>query len=236
MSQIKSTPQHIAIIMDGNRRWAKQRGLFFGEGHSKVANEVIENLALHCIKRGVPYLTMWAFSTENWQREQEEVGFLMDLFRQMLRDNIDRLHQHGIRIRMIGNLKSFPDDIQQEILTGLKETEQNKNLDLTFALSYGGRDEIKRATQKIARQIRQGKIEPENIDEELISANLDTAELPDVDLIIRAGGEQRLSGFLPWQGVYSELYLTEVLMPDFDEAELDEALAEFQRRQRRFGK
>lgn len=225
MSEInKSVPNHVAIIMDGNRRWAKQHGLAVIKGHRKVAEEMIERLADFAISQGISYLTLWAFSTENWQRSKEEVDGIMDLFRETFATSAERLHKKGVRVATIGDLSRFPEDIRQGVEFWLKETKNNQKLVVTFALNYGGRDEIVRAVAKAGEDF----------------ANfLDTKtmiNLPDPDLLIRPGGEKRLSGFLTWQTVYSELYFTDVLMPDFDEKEFAKALADYAQRQRRFGK
>lgn len=227
MSSANNFPTHVAIVMDGNRRWAKKQGLSIIQGHRKAADEVIEELADKCIESGVKYLTLWAFSTENWNRDAMEVKLIMDLFREMLKRNIDRLHQKGVQITTIGDLSRFDQDIREQIALGIEKTKQNKNLALTFALNYGGRDELVRAVNKIDQKNK--------ITQETISQNLDTAHLPDPDLIIRPGGEKRLSGFLLWQSEYSELYFSDVLMPDFGEKELAKAIADYQQRQRRFG-
>lgn len=224
------TPKHVAIIMDGNRRWAKQHGLQAIQGHQKVAREVIEQLVDHCIAMQIPYLTLWAFSTENWRRDPQEVSGLMSLFREAFGVSSSRLHDKGVKIQTIGDLSKFSKDIQDNILHWKQVTAQNTQITVTFALNYGGRDEIVRAvnTWHSAHPTSQ-------MDEAVMSTLLDTGNMPDPDLIIRPGGEQRLSGFLTWQSVYAELYFTAVLMPDFGPAELDKALAEFGERQRRFG-
>ncbi len=228
-------PKHIAIVMDGNRRWARAHGFEMILGHRKVANEVIEQLADACIERGIPYFTLWAFSTENWQRDKTEVQAMMSLFREMLTKNIDKLHKKGIRISTIGDISAFDTDIQENISRGVEQTKNNTTLTLTFALNYGGRDELTRAVKTIAQRVKDNRLQLTEVTEELISNTLDTTHLPDPDLIIRPGGELRLSGYLPWQGVYAELYFTDVLMPDFSAGELDKALAEYAKRQRRFG-
>ena len=231
VSSVNNLPQHIAIIMDGNRRWARKKGLAIIKGHRRVAEELIEELADHCIKKGIGYLTLWAFSTQNWNRNLVEVRLMMDLFREMLDKNTKQLHQKGIKIKTIGDLSRFDQDIRQKIKRGVEKTKQNQNLTLTFALNYGGRDELLRAVSQVNKLPSRAKIT-----QEIITQNLDTANLPDPDLIIRPGGEKRLSGFLTWQSEYSELYFSDVLMPDFGTTELDKALAEYQHRQRRFGK
>lgn len=226
----KATPTHVAIILDGNRRWARQQGLAIAQGHRKVALESIRDLAKHCIKLGIPYLTVWAFSTQNWEREVKEVKLIMDIFRELVKEEIDQLHQEGVKINTIGDLSRFDADIQQAVADGIAQTKDNQKLTLTLALNYGGRDELARAMQHIIdAKIKQ-------VTEEIISQYLDTADLPNPDLVIRPGGEKRLSGFLSWQIEYAELYFTDVLMPDFGPAELDQALADFAKRQRRFGR
>lgn len=217
-------PQHVAIIMDGNRRWARQNGLAIIKGHRKVAEEMIERLADFAIAKGIKFLTLWAFSTENWQRPSEEVKGIMELFRETFATSSKRLHQKGVRVAVIGDLSRFPEDIQDGVNFWIQETKNNQKLTVTFALNYGGRDELLRA-------VRAGGEDFEN--------HLDTKKmiaLPDPDLLIRPGGEKRLSGFLTWQSVYTELYFTDVLMPDFDEQEFAKALADYASRQRRFGK
>ncbi|MBU0576171.1 di-trans,poly-cis-decaprenylcistransferase [Patescibacteria group bacterium] len=228
---MNNLPQHIAIIMDGNRRWARKKGLAIIKGHRRVADKLIEELADYCIKKGIGYLTLWAFSTQNWNRNLAEIQLMMDLFREMLDKNIQQLHQKGIKIKTIGDLSRFDQDIREKIECGVEKTKQNQNLTLTFALNYGGRDELLRAVNKVNQLPSRAKIT-----QEIITQNLDTVDLPDPDLIIRPGGEKRLSGFLTWQSEYSELYFSDVLMPDFGTTELDKALAEYQHRQRRFGK
>lgn len=224
-------PKHVAIIMDGNRRWAKQHGLQAIQGHQKVAREVIEQLVDRCIELKISYLTLWAFSTENWRRDPQEVSGLMSLFRETFGVHSSRLHEKGVKIQTIGDLSKFSQDIQDNIEHWKQVTANNQNITVTFALNYGGRDELMRAVTKW----RATASADQPLTEELVGSFLDTAKMPDPDLIIRPGGEQRLSGFLTWQSVYTELYFTKVLMPDFGPTELDKALAEYQDRQRRFG-
>lgn len=232
----KSTvPQHVAIIMDGNRRWARQHSLSLLQGHQKVAREIIERLVKQAIARQVAYLTLWAFSTENWKRDNSEVEGLMVLFREAFGQNAAKFHEQGVRIKTIGDLSRFPADIRQNIEKWVTQTAQNSTITVVFALNYGGRAEIVRATNKLLEELRTDSAGQPTITEERFTATLDTAGLPDPDLIIRPGGEQRLSGFLPWQSVYTELYFTDTLMPAFDEAAFDAALAEYQTRARRFG-
>ncbi len=225
MSEIKSSiPNHVAIIMDGNRRWAKQHGLAIIKGHRKVAEEMIERLADFAITKKIGYLTLWAFSTENWQRPSEEVAGIMDLFRETFATSAERLHKKGVKVAVIGDLDRFPKDIQDGVNFWVNETKNNQKLIVTFALNYGGRDEIARAI----------KLGGEKFEQFLDTKKM--IDLPDPDLLVRPGGEKRLSGFLTWQTVYSELYFTDVLMPDFDEKEFDKALADYADRHRRFGK
>jgi undecaprenyl diphosphate synthase len=225
-----NNPKHVAIIMDGNRRWAQKNKLTLLAGHRKAALDIIEPLVDTAIANNISHLTLWAFSTENWNREEVEVNGLMTLFREVLTDNIERFHKKGVRVRTIGDLSKFPVDIINGLEEGREKTKNNSTITLTFALNYGGRDEIIRAIKKL----KEDKID--SLDQEKFSELLDTAGLPDPDLLIRTGGEQRLSGFLAWQSVYAELYFTDVLFPDFSPIEFEKAVAEFKNRQRRFGK
>lgn len=232
-------PQHIAIIMDGNRRWAREHKMEASKGHEYVVDKAIEPLIDHAIKRGISYVTLWAFSTENWKRDKAEVDFLMMLFRRMFSRNSQRLHEKGVRLQMIGDPTRFDPDLQEKMAEWIEKTKDNQEITVVFALNYGGRDEIMRAAAKLIKAaggVVQLADDKHAWTEEQFSMALDTADMPPVDLIIRPGGEQRLSGFLLWQSQYSELYFPEVLMPDFGAEELDKALAEFSRRQRRFGK
>lgn len=224
-------PEHVAIIMDGNRRWARQHSFELLRGHEYVANELIKKLVEHAISRGIKFLTLWAFSTENWHRDQQEVAGIMNLFRQAFQKNAAELHEKGVKLNVIGDLNAFPEDIQENVQHWLQETADNNQITVTFALNYGGRDEIIRAINRWQSSTTRAELTLQDF-----SKYLDTASLPDPELIIRPGGEKRLSGFLPWQAVYSELYFTEVLMPDFNEVEFDKALEDFASRQRRFGK
>jgi undecaprenyl diphosphate synthase len=229
-------PQHVAIIMDGNRRWAKKQGLSIIRGHRKTAEETIERLADYAISVGVKFLTLWAFSTENWQRDSKELEGIMSLFRETFDTAAERLHKKGVRVHNIGDLSRFPEDIREGVEYWKKETLNNTGLLVTFALNYGGRDEITRAVKRLF--IQEKELSEKTITEDLLEKYLDTKfelNLPDPELIIRPGGEQRLSGYLPWQSVYSELYFCSTLMPDFNEKEFAAALSEFANRQRRFG-
>lgn len=214
-------PAHVGIIMDGNRRWAKAKGLPAIAGHAYAVENITEALIERAGEMGVKYLTMWAFSTENWGRPEDEVSGLMNLFRKALETKVARFIAKGARLRMIGDMSRFGEDIQAGMKKAMMASEKNDKITVTFALNYGGRDEIKRAVEK-------GGIEFEKY--------LDTVGMPDPDLIIRTGGDYRLSGFLMWQSAYSELYFTDTLFPDFSPEKFVEAVAEYQRRQRRFGK
>lgn len=227
---MSNIPQHIAIIMDGNRRWAKKNKLSILMGYRHAALETIETITDAAIKLDVKYLSLWAFSTENWNREKAEVNGLINLFREVLNDNIERLHRKGVRILCIGDLSKFPPDIQKRLALLIEKTKDNKNLTAILALNYGGRDEIIRAIKKIP----QNKLK--TLTEEEFSSYLDTRGIPNPELLIRPGGEIRLSGFLPWQTEYTEFYFTEKLWPDFTEKDLEDAIIEYQNRQRRFGK
>lgn len=234
--KIEKIPQHVAIIMDGNRRWARKQGLAIIKGHRKTAEETIERLADYSISVGIKFLTLWAFSTENWHRDQEEVAGIMDLFRETFATAAERLHKKGVRVHTIGDLSLFPKDIREGVEHWKKETANNQQLVVTFALNYGGRDELLRAIKRLIAEEK--NLAKDKITFALFEKYLDTKQdinLPDPELIIRPGGEQRLSGYLPWQGVYSELYFCSTLMPDFNEEQFSKALNEFSTRQRRFG-
>ena len=220
-------PTHVGIIMDGNRRWAKEQGLALLKGHEYVVDRVVENLIERCGELGIKHLTLWVFSTDNWQRDVSEVNGLMQLFRTALKTKVARFIAKGAKLRMIGDIQKFAPDIREGMEQAMKASEKNDKITVTFALNYGGRDEILRAVAKM-----QGT----EVSEAELARHLDTAGMPDPDLIIRTGGDQRLSGFMAWQAVYSELYFTNTLMPDFGVAQLDEALEEFGQRQRRYGK
>lgn len=226
-------PQHVAIIMDGNRRWAKKKGLAAIGGHNYVVDEVIEPIVDRAIELQIPYVTLWAFSTENFSRERREVEGLMKLFRRALERKMEDLHKKGVKLKMIGDLSGFPNDIEEKAREWMKISKDNTKITVTFALNYGGRDEIVRAVQKI---VFQSSGEKKKIDEKLLSSQLDTGGMPDVDLLIRPGGEKRLSGFMMWQSVYAELYFTDVLMPELTIEEFEKALEEYGRRNRRFGR
>lgn len=221
-------PTHIAVIMDGNRRWAKERGLPILEGHRKVADEVLESLIEHAAKKGIKFMTFWAFSTENWKRSEKEVRGIMSIFRHVIQKRWQKLHKKGVRIRVIGDISKFPQDIYEALTKVVEQTKENKKITVVFALNYGGRDEIIRALKKI-------KNTP-SINEKKFSTFLDSSGIPDPEMIVRTGGEQRLSGFLLWQSQYSELYFPSWYMPEFTPDKLGEIIEEYQKRNRRFGK
>ncbi|OGJ21833.1 MAG: di-trans,poly-cis-decaprenylcistransferase [Candidatus Pacebacteria bacterium RIFCSPHIGHO2_01_FULL_46_10] len=234
MNAPKNTIKHIAIIMDGNRRWAKKQGLGAINGHQHVVDNVIEPLVDRCIELGIKYLTFWAFSTENWERDKIELEGMMQLFRHAFERKVEDLHKKGVRLQILGEINKFPKDIAEQAKRWVEISKNNTNITASFALNYGGRDEITRAVKKMVQL--NPSLGASQVTEQKIQSYLDTSSMPDPDLIIRPGGQLRLSGFMPWQGVYSELYFTDVLMPEFTVAELDKALADFTARQRRFGK
>lgn len=225
----KTILTHIAIIMDGNRRWARERGLPILEGHRKVANDILEPLIEHAAKRGVKYMTFWAFSTENWKRSEKEVQGIMSIFRRVIQKRWQKLHEKGVRIRVIGDISKFPQDIYDALAKVVEQTKDNKKITVIFALNYGGRDEIIRAMKKVSGIKCQ-------VSSDTFSQLLDTSGIPDPEMIVRTGGEQRLSGFLLWQCQYSELYFPSWYMPEFTHNKLDEVIEEYQKRNRRFGK
>lgn len=227
-------PKHIAIIMDGNGRWAKQIGLPRVAGHRqgiKSVREIVEA----CANLGVEFLTLYTFSTENWQRPKTEVSTLMRLIVKSLKDETDQLHKNNIRLTSIGNLEMLPKEVREELDEAFEKTHKNTKMTLNLALSYSGRWELTNAIKKISADVMSGKTEIENIDEKMISSYLDTSEMPDPELLIRSGGEMRISNFLLWQIAYSEIFVTNVLWPKFKTENLIEAINEFQSRERRFG-
>lgn len=227
-------PRHIAIIMDGNGRWAQKRLMPRAVGHQagvKTVRKVVE----HCGKLGVDVLTLFAFSSENWRRPKDEVSLLMSLFVETLQREIDTLDKNGIRIRFIGDRTAFPDILQEKMRIGETQTQDNKSLTLVIAANYGGHWDMCQAAQKIVDKMTNAELAKQSITPELIQAHLSTAGLPDPDLFIRTGGEERVSNFLLWQLAYTELYFTQTLWPDFDQNSLDAAIASFKSRQRRFG-
>ncbi|NPB09283.1 MAG: isoprenyl transferase [Thermodesulfobacteria bacterium] len=233
--KIVKIPQHVAIIMDGNGRWAKARGLPRIMGHREGMKSV--RAVVECARKlGIKVLTLYAFSKENWQRPREEVSFLMGLLEEYLRREVEELHQKNIQIRAIGELELLPRNIQALLKESIKKTAANTGMILNLALSYSGRAEIARAARLLAEACLRGDLKPEEITEDLFRHYLYTNDLPDPDLLIRTSGEMRLSNFLLYQCAYTELYITPTLWPDFREDEFLKALEEYQRRERRFGK
>ncbi|TBN03362.1 isoprenyl transferase [Hyunsoonleella flava] len=232
---LKALPQHIAIIMDGNGRWAKQKGMIRAFGHengTKSVRQVVEASA----ELGVPNLTLYAFSTENWNRPKLEVKTLMKLLISSLKKEIKTLQDNNIRLTAIGNLNLLPPKVHKELSEVMMATQNNSRMTLTLALSYGSREELLNTVKEISNKVKNNIISPEAIDESIINKHLYTQNLPDVDLLIRTSGEQRISNFLLWQIAYAELYFTEVLWPDFTKQDLYKAIIEYQKRERRFGK
>jgi len=227
-------PVHVAIIMDGNGRWAVRRGWPRIRGHEEGA-ESVRAIVRACSEAGVRYLTLYAFSVENWKRPREEVQGLMDLLIRFLRQQEHDLHEHRLRLRVIGRMADLPSDVQHELSRVIAATASYDRGQLLLALSYGGRTEITDAARRLAEEVRAGRLDPAAIDETLFSRYLYAPDVPDPDLIIRTAGEMRLSNFLLWQSSYAELYVTPVLWPDFREKEFQEALEAFGRRIRRFG-
>jgi undecaprenyl diphosphate synthase len=233
-SEGSALPRHVAIIMDGNGRWARQRGLPRAEGHRRGARAVRE--VVECARElGIPFLTLYAFSVENWGRPVAEVSILMSLLQEFLLSELPLMLRHGIRLRVIGDLSAMPSAVRQVLSATLAATEKNTEMTLTLGLSYAGRNEIVRAVRRIAAEAAQGELDPEAVTEETFSGRLDTACMPDPDLVIRTSGEVRISNFLLWQSAYAEFVFTDVLWPDFGKAELLQALEEYSRRNRRFG-
>lgn len=227
-------PKSIAIILDGNGRWAKKRNLPRAMGH-KAGCETLEKTVEDCVRLGVECLTVYAFSTENWKRSAIEVGALMKLLRFYMVKLIDVANRNNVKAVMIGDDSRFEPDIRKGIRKLTEATKNNTGMVFAFAINYGGRDEIKRAVENIVDDVESGKLSKENISEELISSYLDTDDLPDPDLLIRTSGELRVSNFLLWQIAYSEFYITDTLWPDFDKEELLKAIESYSHRQRRFG-
>lgn len=226
-------PAHIAIIMDGNGRWAKKRGLARSMGH-RQGTKVLGPIVRHCQKLGVAYLTLYVFSTENWNRPPEEVAGIMDLLREHFKE-AERYASENVRIRVLGDVSRLDDDLQRQIEKTEDDSSQNTGLTVSFALNYGGRQELVHAMRQLADAVKLGTLQPEDIDEAAIKKQLYTADIPDPDLILRPSGEQRLSNFLLWQCAYAEFVFMDILWPDFTPADLDSAIAEYAGRNRRFG-
>ncbi len=227
-------PRHIAIIMDGNGRWAQKRFMPRALGH-QAGVKTVRKIVEHCVKREIEVLTLFAFSSENWRRPKDEVSLLMKLFADTLQREIDILDKNGIRLRFIGDRSQFPEILQKKMADGETQTVNNNNLTLVIAANYGGHWDMCQAFQKVVDKMAGGELPQQAIKPELIQQYLSTADLPDPDLFIRTGGEQRVSNFLLWQLAYTELFFTETLWPDFNQNSLDEAIQSFSGRQRRFG-
>lgn len=232
---LEQLPKHISVIMDGNGRWAKQKGLLRALGHeegTKAVRDVVEG----CAEIGIEHLTLYAFSTENWKRPKREVDTLMRLLVSSLKKEIKTLTENQIRLNAIGNISSLPAKAQKELNEVIQKTKDNKRMVLTLALSYGSREELMNMVREIIQKVKNEELSPEAIDESIINQHLYTRNLPDVDLLIRTSGEQRISNFLLWQIAYAELYFTKILWPDFRREDLYEAIYNYQTRERRFGK
>ena len=234
ISEEEIFPNHIAIIMDGNGRWAKARNLPRVSGHKEGINSVREIVRI-CGEIGISYLTLYTFSSENWARPKIEVSAIMKLLLGTIRKEINNLHQNNVRLSSIGNLQDLPSESRQGIVEGMEKTKNNTGLNLILALSYGSRQELLMAVKRIAVKIESGKLESKYISEDILSQELYTSNIPDPDLLIRTGGENRISNFLLWQLAYTELFMTNMFWPDFREKALLEAIIDYQSRQRRFG-
>ena len=231
----KIVPQHVAVVMDGNGRWAKNRFLPRTAGH-KAGVKATRRLVELCAIKGIGVLTLFAFSSENWNRPDQEVSSLMSLFLSTLNSELNKLHEQGVRIRFIGDRTRFSESLQSSITAAEKKTETNTHLNLNIAANYGGRWDIVNAAQNLSRKLVNGEIVENQITEEAFTRELCLVDLPEPDLFIRTGGEQRISNFLLWQIAYTELFFTDTLWPDFNDAAFDEALDWYSKRQRRFGK
>ena len=228
-------PKHLAIIMDGNGRWAKQQGkprIFGHEKGAKTVREIIQEVS----EIGIPYLTLYAFSTENWKRPKLEVEALMHLLSRYLKKEVAIMQENNIRLNAIGDLESLPSKVRKELYKAMEQTQNNTSTTVSLALAYGGQQELLQMTQQLAQRVQQGLLTPRQITPERIQQSLSTQTIPPVDLLIRTSGECRISNFLLWQIAYAELYFTDILWPDFSPEELHKALANYQNRERRFGK
>lgn len=234
ISDSLAVPKHLAIIMDGNGRWANKRGLERLQGH-KSGVEAVKRIVKAARNFNIEYLTLYSFSTENWSRPKQEVRELMNLLKLFIRKDLAELHQNDVRLRIIGDRENLPKDIAPLLLDAEKLTKNNLSQNLIIAFNYGSRNEISRAVQRISKKIEEGTLSRNLIDDELISENLDTAGIPDPDLILRTSGEQRLSNFLLWQAAYSEFIFTDKMWPEFTEEDLKHAIEEFSSRVRRYG-
>lgn len=231
---LEKMPTHIAIIMDGNGRWAKSRFLPRTAGH-KAGVETIRKVVKEADRLGIKYLTLYAFSTENWKRPKLEVDALMNLLVTYLRNEIDELHKNNVKLTAVGDFEKLPEACVKELHSAMDKTKDNTGVHLNLALNYGGRNDIREAVVEIAKEYKEGKISLEDITEERIKKHLSTGEIPDPDLVIRTSGEQRLSNFLLWDIAYSEFYYTDIHWPDFDGEALEKAIYAYQKRDRRFG-
>lgn len=227
-------PKHVAIILDGNGRWAKAKGMPRNYGHAQGSKNV-EKICEEAWRMGIKYLTVYAFSTENWNRPADEVNALMKLLRQYMKTCLKTAEKNDMKIRVIGEMSRLDEDIRNRIHELVEATKNNQGLNFTIAINYGSRDEITRAVRNLAKDCQEGKVSPEQITESTISGYLDTKELPDPDLMIRTSGELRLSNFLLWQFAYTEFYFTEVWWPDFSKEELEKAIVYYNKRDRRYG-
>ena len=234
-SELVPVPQHIAIIMDGNGRWARRRHLPRAAGH-KAGVEAVRATVRGCAERGVNVLTLFAFSSENWKRPKQEVGFLMDLFMTMLEREVRKLHENNIKVQVIGELSAFSESLREKIAQAHELTKDNTGLVLNIAANYGGRWDIVNATKQLVADVQNQKLAISDINESMLSSYMQLDGLPEPDLFIRTGGEQRISNFLLWNLAYTELYFAEMSWPDFDDAALQQAIDSFQSRERRFGK
>ena len=227
-------PQHVAIILDGNGRWAKAKGMPRNYGHAQGSKNV-EKICEEAWRMGIKYLTVYAFSTENWNRPKEEVNALMKLLRNYMKTCLKTAAKNDMKVRVIGDITKLDEDIQKRILELEEATKNNGGLNFQIAINYGSRDEITRAVRALAEDVKKGKLMPEEVDETCIEKYLDTHDIPDPDLLIRTSGEQRLSNYLLWQLAYTEFYFTDVPWPDFHKQELEKAIEQYNRRDRRYG-
>lgn len=227
-------PRHVAVILDGNRRWAKRNLLAQFQGH-RAGVDTVRLLVRLCRELDIPHLTLYAFSTENWRRTGAEVDFLMTLIEDALRRELDELHAQGVQVRFIGDVAGLPDSLQRQARVAAERTGGNCGLILNIAANYGGRQELVRAAQQLARRVLMGELSPEAIDEQLVSGALYTADQPDPDLLIRTSGESRISNYMLWQLAYTELYFTDVMWPEFRDVHFLDALRAYQARERRYG-
>jgi len=234
MENERIIPRHVAIIMDGNGRWAKQQGLERVEGH-RAGAVAVKNLVESLKQTGIQYLTLYAFSTENWKRSKEEVDALMELLAEFIDANLPLLMENDVRLLVSGRIEGLPEKAREKLKEAIRKSSVNASGTVIFALNYGGRAEIADVAKKLAQKVQKGEIKPEQIDEKLFAQNLYLPDVPDPDLLIRTSGELRLSNFLLWELSYSEIYVTDTYWPDFDLAELDKAIDAFQKRNRRYG-